>query len=105
MPDLAGRGPLGLKPAKPFKAHGKTHMARVAQLPCVICQARPVTVHHCISGRYGQRKASDMDTIPLCHNHHQGAEGIHTSKRAWEAQHGPDTGYLPIVAAMLARLP
>lgn len=76
-------------------------MARVAQLACVICGARPVEVHHVISGRYGQRKASDLDTIPLCYLHHRGAEGIHTSKRAWEAAHGLDTDYLPIVARLV----
>lgn len=105
MGDLAGRGALGQKTGKPKRsANGKAHMAQVARLPCVICAAWPVTVHHCISGRFGQSKASDFDTIPLCHNHHQGREGIHTSKRAWEALHGPDTNYLPVVASMLAKL-
>lgn len=99
MTNLAGKPPLGLKAGKPRKS--SDHMARVAQLACVICGARPVEVHHVISGRYGQRKASDLDTIPLCYNHHRGAEGIHTSKRAWEAAHGLDTDYLPIVARML----
>ena len=95
MPDLAGRGPLGAKRGNPKStAAGKAHMAKVAQRPCVICGAWPVSVHHCISGRFGQRKASDFDTIPLCHFHHQGADGIHTSKRAWEAKYGLDTDYL-----------
>ena len=79
-------------------------MAKVAQLPCIICGAWPVTVHHCISGRFSQRKASDFETVPLCHHHHQGADGIHTNKTAWEAKYGPDTGFLPLVADMVKRL-
>jgi hypothetical protein len=43
-----------------------------------------------------------MQTIPLCWNHHQGPEGIHTDKAAWEALHGPDNSYLAVVADMLA---
>ena len=72
------RAPLGLKQPRQMKDRG--HMARVAELPCVCCGARPVEVHHCISGRYGQRKASDRETIPLCFAHHRGPEGIHTSE-------------------------
>lgn len=95
MADLAGRPPLGQKTGNPKpSAAGKAHMAEVAQRGCAICGARPVSVHHCISGRFGQRKASDFDTIALCHFHHQGADGIHTSKRAWEAKYGLDTDYL-----------
>lgn len=106
MVDLAGRGPLGLRTGNPKpSASGKAHMALVAQCPCVICGAWPVTVHHCISGRFGQRKASDFDTIPLCWHCHQGPEGIHASKEAWEALHGPDTGFMQIVAAMIKKAP
>ena len=99
MVDLAGRGPLGQKPEKPRR--DRSRMALVAELPCVICGAWPVSVHHCISGRYGQRKAPDSMTIPLCWNHHQGPEGIHTSKDDWEALHGPDTHFLAQVNAAL----
>ena len=95
MTDFAGRGPIGLKPPKPERgAKGKAHMARVAQMPCVICGARPVEIHHVICGRYGQRKASDLDTIPLCFEHHRGPEGIHANKRAWTEKHGPDYAFI-----------
>lgn len=69
-------------------------MEAVAELPCVCCGSWPVEVHHVLSGRYGQRKASDFDTVPLCYFHHRGPEGIHTSKRKWEERYGPDTGFL-----------
>ena len=99
MPDLFARGPLGQKAAKAKKDPAR--LAAVAKLPCVICGAYNVQVHHCISGRYSQRKAPDSMTISLCWNHHLGPEGIHADKAAWEAQHGPDTGFLPAVNARL----
>ncbi len=86
----------------PSKAQGKRHMEAVAKLPCVICGTRPVHVHHVISGRYSQRKAWDTQVIPLCWNHHQGPDGIHTDKRAWEERYGLDTDYLAVVADALA---
>ena len=97
MPDLAGRGPLGLKPPRPERGSaGKAHMARIAQRPCAACgKPGPSSVHHCISGRYGQRKASDMDTIPLCWECHQGPNGIHANKAAWQERHGPDYLLIP----------
>ena len=100
MTNLARLQPIGIKAERPTK--DPAHLARMAQLPCVCCGARPVEVHHCISGRYGQRKSSDSETIPLCWNHHRGPDGIHASKRAWEAIYGADTDYLPVVADMLA---
>lgn len=105
MTNLTGRGPIGQKPAKPERgtAAGKAHMARVKQLPCVVCAAPPPSdAHHCISGRYGSRKVSDLETIPLCKTCHQdGPEAIHQNKRQWEERHGPDHGYLDLVKSMI----
>lgn len=81
------------------------HMARVAQLPCVICGAPPPSVvHHVISGRYSQRRAPDTETIPLCWSHHdaQSPHGLHHSPGTWKRLHGADRSYLPRVAEMLA---
>lgn len=83
---------------------GALFMAKVARLPCVICGAFPVQVHHVICGRFGSRKASDFDTIPLCHAHHLGPDGIHANKAAWVARHGDDRDYLLAVAKMVAEL-
>lgn len=100
---ITPRGPLGQKAVKPERA--PKHLALVARLPCAICGAWPVHVHHCISGRYGQRKASDYDTIPLCPPCHQtGPHAIHKSKRAWEEANGPDHGYLERVAMLIESL-
>lgn len=102
--NLAGKPPLGFKQPKPVRGtkSARAHMARVARLPCVCCGYWPVEVHHVCSGRYGQAKASDFQTIPLCYAHHRGADGIHTDKARWEATFGMDTDYLPVVADMLA---
>ena len=105
--------PIPQKSAKPVRGkQGSDHMARVASLPCVICylyglpQNSRTEVHHCKSGRYGQTKASDMETIPLCHSHHHklraipGDEdkvGFHNAQETWERLYGPDYDLLPQV--------
>ena len=83
--DLAGRGPLGQKAAKPEakqrkpmrrvsrkraeylaspeRVEGKTHMANVAMLHCLVCGAWPVEVHHEGTPR------SDKRVLPLCPRH------------------------------------
>jgi hypothetical protein len=121
--NLTGAKPRGLKEPKeppplekPWanipKVSAKTkarkasasYMAQVARLPCVICGAFPVQVHHVICGRFGSRKASDFDTIPLCPACHLGPDGIHANKAAWVLRHGDDRDYLPAVAKMVAEL-
>ena len=127
MTDLANRGPLGQKTGKPAKKPKKMrqvsvkkaayrrsqagqealrHMERVKGLPCVICAAPPPSIaHHCMNGRYGTRKTSDFDTIPLCSEHHDypHPEAFHSGKETWAATHGPDYGFLPMVRKMLGR--
>jgi len=53
-------------------AASKRHMARVAELPCVVCGTSPVQVHHIrmanLTGA-GQR-CSDWLTMPLCNPDH-----------------------------------
>lgn len=53
-------------------------MGRVAQLPCCLCGAHGVEVHHILEGRIKGRKSSDWTTIPLCPDCHRGNHnGIH----------------------------
>lgn len=107
MADLARRGPLGQKTGKagpkppkpmrkvsakraaymasPERKAGLIHMARVAMLPCLVCGASPVEVHHATKPR------SDMKVLPLCARHHRREFGVgayHYSPRAFIAAHG-----------------
>lgn len=101
MTNLTHR-PIYQKGAKP--ARDPARLARVKQLPCVICKAPPPSdAHHCIHDRHGQRKAPDAETIPLCKAHHQdGPDAIHNGKRTWREKYGPDHSYLKEVDEILA---
>src|SRR6056297_845812 len=72
------------------------YMQAVKRLPCVVCGAPPPSeAHHCINGRFGSRKTSDFDVIPLCaEDHHTGPLAIHNGSKAWAERNGPDTGYI-----------
>jgi hypothetical protein len=103
--NLTGKGPIGLKQPKPERGTkaAKQHLLRVKSLPCVICgKPGPSDAHHVICDRYGSRKVSDFEVIPLCKNHHQdGPEAIHNGKASWVEKHGPDHAYLDLVQRML----
>jgi len=79
------------------------YMRAVKGLPCCICgHPPPSDAHHPICGRYGTRKASDWDVIPLCKAHHQdGPDAIHNNKALWASRHGPDTDYIAPTKARL----
>ena len=97
--------PVAQKPAKPVRgtAAARLWLERVKGLPCVICGAAgPSDAHHVYHDRYGTKKPSDFDTIPLCKWCHQdGPESVHKAKATWRAKHGPDWGFLPLVRALL----
>lgn len=75
---------------------GLAYMRTVKCLPCAVCGSPPPSdAHHVICGRYGSKRASDFDVIPLCKAHHQnGPDAIHRSKRRWIELFGLDTDYL-----------
>lgn len=60
----------------------KKHLNRVAQLPCAICGAQPVEVHHMREGDAAgaSQRASDWLVIPLCPDCHRGRDGVHGNK-------------------------
>jgi hypothetical protein len=120
MAHLGGKGPLGLKADKPAKGPRKTipkqsakrkaymasdarvdglaHMQKVAGLPCIVCGARPVEVHHATKPR------DDMKVLPLCPQHHRrefGPGSYHYSPKAFIAKHGTIDELLARVDAML----
>jgi len=103
MSRVSAKGPLGQKVERQGK--DPAHMAKVAQLPCVIChefgmqQRSRTAVHHCIHGRYGTRKAPDAMTIPICDGHHQGLVdtsklAIHQRPSEWRRLYGEDVSWL-----------
>lgn len=50
----------------------KRHMARVAEMPCLVCRVKPVTLHH-VTGyadRMGRAPRSHMRVVPICPIHH-----------------------------------
>jgi hypothetical protein len=60
----------------------KKHMGRVAELGCMVClrmgyEGTPAELHHLRAGTGAGRRASHMDVIPVCPEHHRGATGLH----------------------------
>ena len=100
MNDIARRGPLGLK--RPKAKPDPDYLARVRELPCVVCEAfgepqqSPTAAHHPIHGRFSQHKVPDRQAIPLCWHHHQGPHGLHTNPAAWKRRYGEDHQYIAV---------
>ena len=81
------------KPPRPERgtAETKRYMALVAQLPCCICGAHPVQLHHVSHGRFAQRRAGDFAVIPLCPKHHE----FRTNRgETWAQMYGFDWEYV-----------
>ena len=62
----------------------KKHMSKVAELGCVVCRRLhgphdpgPVELHHPRGGAGMAQRASHMDVLPLCVEHHRGKTGVH----------------------------
>lgn len=59
------------------KAEAK-HLSLLAGMPCCLCGAQPVEIHHILEGRIKGRKSAHFTAIPLCVDCHRGSEnGIH----------------------------
>lgn len=98
------RVPLGLKEGKgktrrdPKTRAERKHMEAVAGLPCLVCGAWPVEVHHEGTPR------SNLRVLPLCPRHHRreyGPGAYHYSKGAFYAAHGSSEALLLRVSRML----
>ena len=79
--------PTTTKPKRNGTSAGKRWMARIAQLPCLLCEligvpsSGKVDVHHVRDGAGAGQRNSDWLTIPLCHDQcHQGPQGLHGDK-------------------------
>ena len=68
----------------------KDYESRVRDIGCVVCNwlglgRTPSSIHHVESVRDG---LSAYAIVPLCHEHHQGATGVHgLSRRGFEAMY------------------
>jgi hypothetical protein len=59
----------------------RRHMARVADMPCLVCGS-PATVHHVTSDGYKRITRSHMLVVPLCPVHHMIQHGPRESVEA-----------------------
>lgn len=102
MTNLAQKPPLGLKNKKHKK--DEKFLQEIRSRRCIICQTfnepqlSPTTAHHPIMERFGTRKRSDREAIPLCDGHHQGnfdtsKVAIHREPLKWRELYGPDWNY------------
>ena len=72
----------------------KKLMNQMSEYGCLVCRWHesvddlpPANLHHIRDGTGLGLK--DKSIIPLCHYHHQGAEGVHTiGKKTWEKTNG-----------------
>lgn len=60
----------------------KRHLDRVAGLGCILCShlgnyGTPAEIHHLREGQGAAQRGNDWTAIPLCPEHHRGANGIH----------------------------
>lgn len=56
----------------------KAHLDRLGCLPCALCGAFEVHVHHILEGRIKGRKSAHFTAIPLCQSCHTDPQmGIH----------------------------
>ena len=100
---------MSLTGRAPYQKTGKLkkndeYLRKVRGQRCCICQRfgeiqnSPTTAHHPIHDRFGTRKRSDTDAIPLCEGHHQGLwdtskVAIHKEPKKWRELYGPDWSY------------
>jgi hypothetical protein len=63
-----------------MSAASKRHLARVHEIPCVICGAVPVEAHHAREGMGMAQRGSDWMVAALCGPCHRGPMGVHGDK-------------------------
>jgi hypothetical protein len=81
----------------PKRERDRKYLARVRQLPCVVCGTTfDVEAHH-KTGAGGALKDSDYNTFPLCPIHHiWGGPGvaIHAGDKTWQKIHGTQDDHI-----------
>jgi len=90
----------------------RKHWDRIGELGCVVCESKPVTIHHCKGGSmidwFGSvisprgTRCNHFLVIPLCPKHHTGADGIDVMPtREWESRFDLQVHYLLVVSYAL----
>jgi hypothetical protein len=74
------RKPLKAK-RRPVPAVEAAHIARVAEMGCLVCGS-PATVHHVTSDGFKRLSRSHRRVVPLCPRHHQIQHGPRESVEA-----------------------
>ena len=69
-----------------MKQSEKAYLDRVAQLPCVLCGAHGVHIHHVREGQGMAQRAQNWLTIALCPDCHTGSSGIHGNRNRLKLQ-------------------
>jgi len=77
----------------------KAKWEKMRALGCVLCGAT-ASIHHCGTGMGGRK---DHDKVaPLCHEHHQGKQGIHTlGRKRWQQIYGTEQELMAKVDRLL----
>ena len=83
---------------------------RIVAHGCIVCRnlygvVTPAMIHHATGIKYRAtgKKAGDENVIALCHNHHQGEQGIHQiGMRPWEARYGTQEALIEQTRKLLA---
>ena len=78
---------MAKKPNKETREHYK----KLVEFGCVVCEREygvysTPCIHHITGAGMGKKS---IHALPLCHEHHQGLQGIHhLGNRVWEEKYG-----------------
>jgi hypothetical protein len=86
--------------AKSPNAKERRHFAKVAALPCLVCGAWPVDVHHVIgyADRIGRAPKRHDRVVPLCKPQHDVQYGPKTSVHAMGHQRFCEANTIDLMA-------
>lgn len=69
-----------------MKIAERKHMDRVSCVPCVVCGAQPVEIHHVREGQGMSQRASNWLVVALCPGCHRGPIGLHGDRSLMRIQ-------------------
>lgn len=94
-----------------MKAVERMHLGKVAEIGCIAClkagsAGTPAEIHHIRHGMGMGQRSDHFRTIPLCHAHHRGTQGlkvpsIHGSKNAFIQTFGTELELLELTTSII----